>query len=107
MCSDAIDRDPGAAELRPADAAMRAGAAAGVVMIHHAARGRRFALGDAGTARYHHAAGLVPSDERFTGAAQTERSLRHTRRRAVELEIRAAHARGLHLEHHFARTGRR
>ena len=38
--------------------------------------------------------------------AEAERLLRLARRRAVELEVRAAHARGLHLDHYFARAGR-
>ena len=107
MRGDAVDRDAGAAELRPADAAVRADAAARVVMVHHALAGRRFVLRYAGTARHHHAAGLVTTDEWFAVPAKPERGLRGAGRRAVELEIRAAHARGLHLEHHFARTGRR
>ena len=53
------------------------------------------------------AAGLVPGDERPGIAAQAERRLRSAGRRAVELEIAAAHARGLHLDHHLAGTWRR
>jgi hypothetical protein len=61
----AIDRDARAAELRPAEAAMSAAAAAGVVMIHHPLAVGRFALGNAGAARDHDAAGLVASDKGF------------------------------------------
>src|SRR4029453_3005803 len=102
----AIDGDARLAELRPADAAMLAHAAAGIVMVHDALADRRLALRHAGPARRDHAARLVAADERLGGGAEAERLLRLARRRAVELEVRAAHARGLHLDHHFARPRR-
>src|SRR5688572_27727947 len=101
-----IHRDASAAELRPTDAAMLANAASGVMMIHHALPDRRFALGHTGPARRDDAAGLVATDERVFQISKTQSGLRFPGRRAVELEIRAAHARGLHLDDHLARTGR-
>src|SRR5207344_2373212 len=50
--------------------------------------------------------GLVAADKGFGELAQSERGLRRPGRRAVELQIRAAHARGLHLDDDFARAGR-
>src|SRR6185369_17944316 len=91
----------------PADAAMLADAAAGVVMVHHALANRRLALRDARAARRDDAAGLVSGDEGFGALAQAQRLLRLARRRPVELEVRAAHARSLHLDHDFAGTRRR
>src|ERR1700752_2643149 len=74
-------------------------------MIHDALADGRFALRLALAARGDHAAGLVPGDERFRLVAQTQRGLRRAGRRAVELEIAAAHARSLHLDQHLARAG--
>ena len=70
MRGDAVDGDARAAELRPADATMRAHAAAGVVMIHHALADRRFALGDTGAARDYHAARLVARNKGVCRIAQ-------------------------------------
>ncbi len=107
VCRDAVDGDAGAAELRPADAAVLADAAAGIVMVHDALTGGRLALRDAGPARDDDAARLVAGDERVLQIAESESLLRFPGRRAVELQVRAAHARGLHLDHHLARPGRR
>src|SRR5688572_29337444 len=85
---------------------MAAHAAACVVVVHDALADRRLALRDAGPARHHHPAGLVAGDEGFTDTSQAKRGLRGARRRAVELEVRAAHARGLHLDHDLAGAGR-
>src|SRR5438046_5883301 len=86
---------------------MLAHAATRVMMVHDALADGRFAFRHPGAARRDHAAGLVPGDERPGIAAQAERRLRSAGRRAVELEIAAAHARGLHLDHHLAGTWRR
>src|SRR5688572_29518091 len=99
---DAIDRDARLAELRPADAAVLAHAAAGVVVVHDPLADRRFLLRDTGAARRDHAARLVTADEGLRVGAEAERLLRLAGRRAVELEVRATQARGLHLDHHFA-----
>src|SRR5690349_16868449 len=107
MRSDAVHGDAGAAQLRPTDAAVCADAATRVVMVHDAQPVRRFLLRDAGAARDDYAAGLVAADERLGEVAEAERLLRRARWGAVELEVRAAHARGLHLQHDLARTGRR
>src|SRR5207302_7711613 len=85
---------------------MLAYAAARVMVIHDALADGGFALGHAGAARGEHAAGLVPGDDRLRPVAQTQRRLRRARRRAVELEIAAAHAGGLHLDHDLAMAGR-
>src|SRR5689334_13842251 len=103
----AIDRDPRAAKLRPADAAVRADAAARIVVVHHPQSVGRFLLRDAGAARHHHAARLVSANERLGAIAEAEGLRGFARRRAIELEVGAAHARSLHLEHALARTGRR
>jgi hypothetical protein len=68
---------------------------------------RRLAFRYAGAARDDDSTRLMPGNERVFQVAQPERLLRFARRRAVELEVRAAHAGGLHLDHHFARPGRR
>src|SRR5918994_4932621 len=85
---------------------MLAHAAAGVMVVHHPLADRRLALRHAGTARRDHAAGLMAADEGLGVRAEAERLLRLAGRRAVELEVRAAHARGLHLDYHLARAGR-
>src|SRR5882762_9713290 len=104
--ANAVDHNALTAELRPADPAVLAHAAAGVMMIHDALADRCLAFRNARAARRDHAAGLVPTDERPGITAQAERGLRRAGRRAVELEIAAAHPRGLHLDHHLARSGR-
>src|SRR5689334_13969198 len=76
-------------------------------MIHDPLADGRFTLRHARSARSDHAARLVPGDERLGPLPEPERLLRLARRRAVELEIRAAQPGGLHLDHDFARTGRR
>src|SRR4051812_35290250 len=101
----AVDRDAGAAELGPADAAMPADAAARIVVVHDALSDRRLALGDARAARGDDAARLVPGDEGLGLGTEAARRLRRAGRRAIELEIRAAHARGLHFDHDLARPG--
>src|SRR6185295_15245575 len=79
---DAVDGDARAAELRPADPAMRAHAATRVVVVHDALAGRRFLLAHARAAGDDDAAGLVAADERVLQVAQAERRLRRARRRA-------------------------
>src|SRR5262245_36454567 len=102
-----VHGDAGAAELRPAEAAMRAGAAARVVVVHDALTVGRIAFRHAGPARDHDAAGLVAGNERVLQLAQAQGGLSRPRRRAVELEVRAAHPGSLHLDDHLARTRRR
>src|SRR5688500_9674166 len=76
------------------------------MVVHDALADGGLELRYAGPARRDHAAGLVACDEGFGIAAQAERLLRFARRRPVELEIRTAHARGLHLDDDLARTRR-
>src|SRR5262245_47550725 len=81
-----------AAELRPANPAVAALAAAVVVVVHDP-----IPYGEAGHARpqgAHHAAGLMPRDDRITQAAQPERG-RRAPGRAVRVQIAPAHAGGL------------
>src|SRR5437868_4926431 len=49
----------------------------------------------------------MATDEGLGEIAQAQRLLRSPRRRAIELEVRAAHAGSLHLEHDLAGAGRR
>jgi hypothetical protein len=81
-------------------------AAAGVVVVHHALADASFGLAHAGTDRRDHPAGLVSRDHLLAAAAEAEGG-RLVAVGAVELEIAAAHAGGLDLQHHLARTGRR
>src|SRR5207302_8741050 len=86
---------------------MPAYAAARVMVIHDALADGGFALRHAGAARGDHAAGLVTGDDRLRPVAQPQRCLRRARPRAAELEIAAAHAGGLQLDHDLALAGRR
>jgi hypothetical protein len=100
----AIDQETRPAELRPADAAVLADPAAAIVVVHHAHADLGLGFGDARPDRGDHAAGLVAGDDRLGQIAQAQRPLRLAGCGAIELEIAAAHARRLDLEHHVART---
>src|ERR1700730_1910037 len=102
----AVDDDTLGAELRPADAAMLADAAAFVVMHHHPSAERRLALADTRADGDDDAAGLVTGDHRPAHLAQAER-LAPALRRAIEFEVAAAHAGRLDLEYDLVRAGRR
>src|SRR6267378_3533441 len=106
MRGHAVDDDARAAQLRPADPAVLAHAATRVMVIHDALADWCLAFRNARAARRDDPAGLVPADERLGAATEAKRCLRSARRRTVELEIAAAHPRGLHLDHHLARSGR-
>src|SRR5690606_1674993 len=93
-----------AAQLRPAEPAMVAHAAAAVVVVHDPHAGARLGLGHPGADLDHDAARLVAGDDRLGEIAQAERPLGLAGRGAVELEIAAAHARGLDLQHDLAGT---
>src|SRR5690348_11716725 len=106
MAGDAIDLgDALVAKLHPAGLALRADAAAAVVMHHRALAAARLLLADARAHRDHDAARLVPGDHRSAGRLEAER--RRPALGAIGLEIAAAHARGLDLEHHLAGPRRR
>ena len=97
--SDAVHGNASLAELRPADAQQCSeGPKWGVVtrIDHPLALYRRLALRNAGAARRHHSAGLVPRDKGFLQISETQSGLGASpRRRPAVLEVRAAHARGL------------
>jgi hypothetical protein len=76
------------------------------VVVHHALADAPLGLADAGAERRDHPAGLVARDHLLAAAAQAEGG-RLVAVRAIEFEIAAAHAGGLDLQHHLARTGRR
>src|SRR5262249_30241856 len=95
------------AHLRPAGAAVLAGAAAGVVMVHHALPDARLLLGNARAERDHHAAGLVPGDHGLRAARKARGGVARLEARAIHVQVRATHARGLDLEHDIARPRRR
>src|SRR5882724_13542656 len=93
------------AKLHPAGRAMFAHAAAAVVVLHHAHADLGLVLGNAGAYCNHDAAGLVAGNDRAGELAEAQR--RSTADRAVELQIAAAHAGSLDLEHDFAGSRRR
>src|SRR5262249_47800993 len=63
----------------------------------------RLLFGHASTYRDDHAAGLVAGDDRASVGIEAQRC--RPACRAVEFQIRPAHARGLDLEHDLARPG--
>ncbi len=101
----AVDRDAAGAELRPADPAMLAHAAADIMMDHDAVADPGNPLGDAGADRRDHAAGLVAGDHRAADLAQAEPF--RPRLGAIGFQVAAAHARRLDLEHDLTGAGRR
>src|SRR5262245_30750050 len=98
-----IDGDPRAAELRPAEAAMAARAAALVVVIHHAPADQRRIHADAHCGD--DATRLVTRND-GTAAAEAEGG-GGIAGRAIGMQIAAAHPGGLHLEHDLAGSWRR
>ena len=104
MRGDAVDGEARAAQLRPAEPAMAADAAAAVVVVHDPHAGARLGLGYAGPDLGDDPARLVAGDDRLRQVAQAERPLRLARRGAIELQVAAAHARGLDLQHDLAGT---
>jgi hypothetical protein len=66
----------------------------------------RLLLGDGAAERRDHAAGLVPRDGRIAAAPDAAR-VAAARRGAIAVQVAAAHARRLDLEHDLARARRR
>ena len=107
VAGDAIDLlHPLDAKLHPAGCAMRADAAAAVMMLHDAHADPRLLVAHPRPHRRDDAARLVPGDDR-PGAAEPQRRRRAALGPAVEFEIAAAHARGLDLDDDLARSRRR
>src|SRR6185436_2453038 len=106
---DAEHRDSLAAELRPSSATVLARAATPVVMVHHPRAVRQLLFTDSGAARDDDAARLVARDHRATRASEPERRAHAAARSrcAIGVQVAAAHAGGLHLDHNFAGSRRR
>jgi len=85
---------------------MLAHAAAAVVMVHHPLADPRFLFRHAAADGGDDAAGLVPGDGRIGAAADASRHAA-ARRGAISMQVAAAHARRLDLEHDLAGTRRR
>ena len=92
----------GLAQLHPAARTVRAGAATPVVVFHHTHADPRLPFADAHPDGGNHTTGLMPRDDQATLAANTESRTGSTGRRAVELEVAAAHPGRLDLQHDFA-----
>ena len=105
MSRRAIDDESVGTELLPSGAAIGADAAATVVVAHHSSAIRQLFRGNVGTTCSDDTAWLVPADDRAAVAAQTQRL--GAFRRAVEVQIAAAHARRLDFQDDIIRTGRR
>src|SRR5271169_776431 len=86
----AIDDAAIDAHLRPASKALWAGAAATIVMHHDTSADAGGALSDGGPDRCDDAAGFVSGDHRTAYYSKPKR--RGGARRAIELQIAAAHA---------------
>src|SRR5581483_12091276 len=95
------------AHLGPAAAAVLAVAAPVIVVIHHALAdpglGRRHTCAD----RYHHTARLVPGDDTLGTLDASRHRPARLRGGPVVVQIAAAHAGGLDLQHDVAGSGRR
>ena len=91
------------AELLPAGAAMAALGAALIVMHHHSVADLGLCIGDPGPDRHDDATGLVPGNDGAGAGRDTGACPRQVLRAAVLVQVRPAHAGGLHFKHHFAR----
>src|SRR4030095_903561 len=86
--------------LCPTRPAMLAGAAAVVVVVHHALADASFLLGDAGAHAGDDAAGLVAGDHAGRPPDAAGHGPARIGRGAIVVQVAAAHARGLDLEDH-------
>src|SRR5262249_54541515 len=91
---------------RPARAAMLATSAAGGVVVHHPLAGSRLLGRYAGADRDHDAAGLMIGDDRFGSAFESRAGIAGLETGAVDVQVTAAHAGCLYLEHDIAGTWR-
>ena len=105
VTAGAVDHRSLEAHLRPARAAVLAGAAAVVMVVHHALADPGFPVGDGGAYCHDHAAGLVTGDHAGRPLDATGDDSTRIGRGAVGVQVAAAHARGLDLEDHVARAG--
>jgi hypothetical protein len=79
-------------------------AAAVVVVIHHALADAGLLLGDAGAHRRDDPARLVAGDHSGLPLDASGHRLGRLGRRAIVVQVAAAHARGLDLENHVSRA---
>src|SRR5262249_17931351 len=107
VTAGAVDHRSLEAHLRPARAAVLAGAAAVVMVVHHALADAGVGVGDGGAHRPDHAAGLGTGDHARRALDATRDDATRIGRGAVIVQVAAAHARGLDREDHVARAGYR
>src|SRR5207249_3617650 len=93
------------AHLRPPRPAMLAGAAAVVVVVHHALADPGLPLGDPGAHRCDDAAGLVAGDHAGLPLDAAGHGPGRLGRGAIVVQVATAHARRLDLEDHVSGTG--
>src|SRR5262249_269878 len=104
VAARAIDHRAFQAHLCPARAAVLAGAAAVVVVVHHALAEPGLLLADARAHRRDDAAGLVPGDHPGLPLDAARHCPTRLSRRAINVQIAAAHPRRLDLQDHVPRT---
>jgi hypothetical protein len=95
------------AHLRPAGAAVLAGAAAVVVVVHHALADLGLLVGDAGAHRGDDATGLMASDHTRLPSDAAGHGPGRLGVGAIVVQVAAAHARCLDLEDHVSWAGGR
>src|SRR6516162_6714688 len=100
MASRAIDYRALQTHLRPARATMLAGAAAVIVVIHHALADPGLLLADARAHCRDDAAGLAPGDDPGLPLDAAGHCFARLCRRAISVQIGATHSRRLDLQDH-------
>src|SRR3954471_17527343 len=85
---------------------MLAPSATGIVVIHDALADAGFPLRHPHADRHDHATGLVAGNHGLGTALEAGACIAGLERSAVDVQIAAAHPRGLDLEHDVARAGR-
>lgn len=104
VAARAIDHRAFQANLCPARAAVLTGATAVVVVVHHALADPGLLLADARTHRRDAAAGLVSGDHPGLPLNAARRCAARLSRRAINVQIAAAHPRRLDFQDHVSRT---
>ena len=104
MAARAVDHRALQAHLRPARTAVLAGAAAVVVVVHHALADPGLLLADARAHRRDDAAGLVPGDHAGLPLDAARHCPVRLSGRAISVQIAAAHPGSLDLQDHVPRT---